>query len=437
MAGFLGMRSNDDWETDQRPKSWRQMILKLYPNGKAPLTAIQSMGPSEGVNDPEYNWWLKSFESQAGTITGVYTDVLLSAAYSTGGVKGDTVYVKMAEADAKHFSAGKTAIVRDASHPDMNVFGKVTAVSKNGANSYVAFLLKEADDNGATTDLSDADRIKIVGNANPEGGVTPDSISYTPTKYSNYTQIFRTSVEMTRTALRTRLRTGDQMAQAKSEALELHGVEMDWSALFGIPTEDIGDNGKPERTTGGLWDYLRTNNSSQIVNYATDANYSGQTWLEGGEQWLLDILERLFRFTDGSSGDMVALCGNGVIKALERLGKAGLDITVKPGASVGYGIKMVEWITSFGSIMLKSHPAYSYETTMLNTAVIYRPSSIRFRFIDDTDFYGTPDNKNYAYTSSGRRIDGINNEWITEMGWEFGHPENYLIANGWDSTNTA
>jgi len=267
MAGFFGMRGNDDWETDQRPKNWRQMILKLYPNGRAPLTAIQSLGKSERVNDPEFNWWLKSFEAQAGTVTGVYTDVALSTAYVSGGVKGDTVYIKMSENDAKHFVEGKTSIVRDVSHPDMNVNGKVTAVSRNGASSYVAFLLKEADDNGASTDLSDADRIKIIGSSNPEGGVTPDAVSYTPVKRSNYTQIFRTSIEMTRTAMRTRLRTGDQVAQAKAEALELHGVEMDWSAILGISTEDIGSNGKPERTTGGLWEYLRTNLPANIVDF--------------------------------------------------------------------------------------------------------------------------------------------------------------------------
>jgi len=74
---------------------------------------------------------------------------------------------------------------------------------------------------------------------------------------------------------------------------------------------------------------------------------------------------------------------------------------------------------------------------MLNTAVFYKPNSIIYRYIDDTQFYGNPGNKDFAYTSSGKRIDGINNEWITEMGWEFGHAETYMIANGWGATNTA
>jgi hypothetical protein len=44
-----------DWVADQRPMNWRQQILKLYPNGQAPLTAILSMLGSERVNDPQSN----------------------------------------------------------------------------------------------------------------------------------------------------------------------------------------------------------------------------------------------------------------------------------------------------------------------------------------------------------------------------------------------
>jgi len=47
---FLGMRGNGDWVDGQRPKNWRQQILKLYPNGQAPLTAMLSMMSSSRVD---------------------------------------------------------------------------------------------------------------------------------------------------------------------------------------------------------------------------------------------------------------------------------------------------------------------------------------------------------------------------------------------------
>lgn len=53
MGGFLGMRGTGDWGTDERPKSWREMILFLYPNGSMPLTAMMSKMKNEKVSDPE------------------------------------------------------------------------------------------------------------------------------------------------------------------------------------------------------------------------------------------------------------------------------------------------------------------------------------------------------------------------------------------------
>jgi len=50
---FLGMRGTGEWVADQRPMNWRQQILKLYPNGQAPLTAILSMMGSKQVDDPQ------------------------------------------------------------------------------------------------------------------------------------------------------------------------------------------------------------------------------------------------------------------------------------------------------------------------------------------------------------------------------------------------
>lgn len=50
-----GLRTTANFVTDQRPKNWRETILLLYPNGKAPLTALTSLMKSEKTDDPEFN----------------------------------------------------------------------------------------------------------------------------------------------------------------------------------------------------------------------------------------------------------------------------------------------------------------------------------------------------------------------------------------------
>ena len=71
MAGFLGMRGTGDWASELRPKNFRQGILKLFPNGSVPITAMTSMMPDEKVNDPEFKWWDKELETQTATSVNV------------------------------------------------------------------------------------------------------------------------------------------------------------------------------------------------------------------------------------------------------------------------------------------------------------------------------------------------------------------------------
>lgn len=423
MAAFMGMRGTGDWATDERPKNWRETILYLYPNGTAPLTALLSKLSEERTDDPEFNWWTKNLPAQGGAITGVYTNVALSAAYVSGGVAGDVLYVKMAEDTASEFRPGHQALLRDASHLDVDVNAKVLTVTKSGANSYLSVKLLEADDNGASTDLSNADAILIIGNINAEGAPIPESISYNPDKWYNYTQIFRTPLEITRTAMKTRLRTVDSYKEMKREALELHSIEMEKAFLFGIRTENIGANGKPERTTMGLIPAIKTGAAGNVKDFSLDSDYSGDTWLESGEDWLDTMLELLFRF--GGREKMV-FAGSGALLAINRLVKYAGQIQLTP-TTTSYGIKVNRWVTAFGEISIMTHPLFSYETTTRNAMLIFEPSMLRYRFIDDTNFYGMDRNK---VSPSHERLDGVKEEWLTECGLEYHHPTKFGFFTG-------
>jgi hypothetical protein len=364
MSAFAGMRGTGDWVTDQRPKSWREMLLRLYPNGEMPLTAISSKLKQEKVDDPEFYWWTKKFPDQAGSITGVYLDSSLSSSYvssyptgGAGAVAGTTIYLKMAAATIAEVRVGHQLIVRDVSAPYVDVNVKVTARTVNGANSYLTCTMLEDDDNdydiraASSYNLGTADRFIVVGNINEEGAAMPAALAYDPTKYYNYTQIFRTPLSITRTARLTKLRTGPAYQEAKRECLELHGVEMEKAWLFGIPTENTGTSGKPERTTQGIIDFVRQNVVANYNSYTINTTYSGKGWTEsgGGETWLDSYLETLFRF---GSAEKLAICGSTVLLAMKRLALAGAHMDITP-KTTSYGLKIIEWTTPWGTINLK------------------------------------------------------------------------------------
>lgn len=438
---FYGMRGTADW-TDAafRPKNWRETVLYLYPNGDTPLTALTSVMKSERTTDPEFYWFTKGLPAQGGVVTNIYTDQEMSEAYAGSGVATNTLYVKTPAETAQHCRAGHVVLLRDASDYSVDVVAKVLAVTVNGANSRITVTLLEADDNSSDGDLSDCDTLLIIGSVNAEGASMPRAVSYDPVKFYNKTQIFRTPLEITRTARKTKLRTYDQYKEAKREALQMHSIEMEKAFLWGIMTEVTGDNGKPERTTKGLINWIReaAANGATISDYTQDDTYSteagsgGKTWLERGEAWLDVICEHLFRY---GSDERMAYVGSGVLLAINQLVKANsmsrFELNTKSGA---FGIKVVEWVTPFGVIYMKRHPLFSYDATTRNTMVVFDPKDLVYRYIDDTTFYGSQENK---VSSSGNRVDGTLEEYLTEVGLEFHHPAKCAFLTGFGSANAA
>jgi hypothetical protein len=304
---------------------------------------------------------------------------------------------------------------------------KVTSRVINGASSYAVVKLLEADP--TTTGIADCDTVLVVGNINAEGAAMPDAISYNPTKLYNYTQIFRTPLEITRTARRTRLRTGDPYKEIKREALELHSIEMEKAFIWGTRTENTGDNGKLERTTGGLIEWI-SDNSGITSLYTTDssAGVDGKTWEQGGEDWLDYYLEQIFRY---GSDERLAFVGSGVLLEINKLIKLYGNYQLMP-KTTSYGIKVMQWVTPFGILNMKRHPLFSYEATNRNSMIVFEPRDLTYRYIDDTTFYDDPEKKNTGYS----RIDGTKEEFLTECGLEMHHPLKCGYLNGFGSDNT-
>ena len=428
---FLGMRGTGDWVADQRPMNWREQIMYLYPNGQAPLTAILSMMGSEAVDDPQFHWWTQEQTAVGGAVTGVFTLPDLSIAYASGGVVGDVVYVRITTVLANRIREGHQILLRDASDYRVDVVGKVTGVARGTLVSVLSVKLLEDDDNSPGVgghDLSDCDTFKIIGNINPEGGEMPDAIALNPVKVYNLTQIFRTPLSMTRTALKTKLRTPEQRQKAKSEALEMHSWEMELAFLWGIRTENIGDNGKPERTTMGVINFIRQYAAANCDDYTLNATYAGIKWnaAGGGQTWLNNILEQIFRY--GASEKLV-LCGSGFLMGIDALAQAGGTIQLQPGAKT-YGMEIRQWLTPFGVINMKTHPLFSYDATTRNMGVVLEPKELSYRYIDDTSFYGESSAKQHAEGYGQRRVDGINEEFLTECGLEFGLAQKCGVLNG-------
>jgi hypothetical protein len=424
---FLGMRGTGDWVTDQRPKSWREQILYLEPNGMTPLNAILSKMASEKVTDPEFYWWEYQVGSVNGAVTGIFTIADMSVAYVGGAVAGDTLYFRVAAALAQGMHKGHQVLLRDTTDYSVDVTGKVNLIDVNGVNSIIGVKLLEPDDNSILPiphDLSNCDHILVMGSVNPEGGEMPDAVLWDPEKIYNKTQIFRTSLSITRTARLTKLRTGDEYQKQKKECLMQHSMEMELAFLWSQISERIGENGKPERTMRGLVPFIRTFAPNNVGDYSRDPLYAGQTWLQGGEQYLDTRLEQMFRF---GSQDKFCFAGSGAILGINRLVKASGQFQFT-SSTKAYGIKVLEWVTPFGSITMKTHPLFSYDVTTRNMLVLFEPKNLKYRYITDTTFY--KDGEAQHPGRGGGRLDATDEEYLTECSLEMKFPRTCAIING-------
>lgn len=413
---FLGMRGTGDWVANQRPENWRQKVLQLYPNGKAPLTAIMSMTGKERTTDPVYHWWEKAFPTQSATITSVWRDAALTIPYNGAvlpGAAGDIIYLRMTQTNVEIFVNGMVVFLRNPNDLTMDVRAKVVQANAAGANSYLAVMLYEADNNSTLTTptyLDSATVAWIIGSAYAEGSNGAPSIMYDPQDLYNYTQIFKNALEHTRTAMQTQLRTPDQVKEARREALEFHGIEIEKAFIFGIRTQRLGANGKPERTTGGLRDFITTNRR----DFSTDPNEAGNTWAAAGEAWLDTQLEIMFRY---GNTEKLGLCGSGALMAINNLIKARgqVELTQVKGS---YGINVTTWVTPFGSIHLKTHPLFTLQATTRNSILFVEPSNLTTAIVKDTVYQ--PDIQE-------NDLDGEKSQYLAEIGLEC-HLE---MTHGW------
>jgi len=423
---FFGLRATNDFTVNgQRPENWRETILYLYPNGDAPLTAIMAAMANESTDDPHFHWFTKGLPKQSADLSGIFSDEALSTPITSPVGIGVDVYAALATGVNKdQFRVGHTVMLRETADLTSDTVGVITAVGTSVGGDYVRFRLIEDDDNGNL--LENADYLLIIGNANAEGGPIPDAISYDPEEHDNYTQIFRTPLEITRTARLTKLRTGDAYKEAKRECLELHSIEMEKSFLWGRRYLGTGANGKPKRFTQGLIPSIKEE-SGNVSNYATDPDFNGLDWLAGGEAWLDKWLEILFRY---GSDTRMCYVGSGALLQINKLIKHGglFEFTPK---TYSYGIKAFEWVTPFGTIVMKRHPLFSYEPTDRFSMVIFDPTDLKGRYITDTKFYGASD----KVDSSHERYDGTKEEYLTEIGMEYHFPIKcgYLYGVGSDN----
>ena len=114
---------------------------------------------------------------------------------------------------------------------------------------------------------------------------------------------------------------------------------------------------------------------------------------------------------------------------MRPLAMSGGQINLTPGQK-SFGMQIRACITPFGTLMMKTHPLFSFDATTRNRMVIIEPKELEYKFITDTTFYGENSSKSHPEGYGSRRIDVKEEEFLTEAGLEFGLPQKCGLLNG-------
>lgn len=407
---IAGLRGTGDWGTDERPKNFREMILWLNPNGTTPLTALMSKMPKSSVDDPEFSWWEETlsigrFQLNDGTnMSNSDTTFVID-----GGLNGFT---------AQDLKAGDLILVEEGAIGTGYDWEIVEVSSVTNATTFEGVRGAAGSTAAAITD--DA-YMTVIGSAYEEGTVAASATTRNPTKSYNYTQIFKDSYSVTRTASKTRARTGDIIGNDKKRKMFDHAQKQEMAYLFGKRNETTGSGGKPKRYTGGLLFFLaaasRTDVATAMVGTSAAAIHT-----------LFDDVEDVFDYTgDGSTGgdERMILCGNGAMTAISKAASYAGEVQFGEIVKV-YGMNVTRLTIPQGSFYLKTHPLMNQHSVFTNAAFIIDPPGVKYRNLtgSDTKF---EDN----IQTPGK--DSKEGQWLTEAGAEFHHLETmkYLHSITW------
>lgn len=417
----------EDGENIARPLDWNDTILYLYPNAVAPLSALLSRLPKMKTTDPKFNWWTRRTPLQSGPVVGVFTDPAMTIAYGGGGLVNSFLYVETDVDTAQQFRAGHGALLNvGETDPLAYVNGYVVNVLSQGTRPYIAIMLIEDDDNSATNDMSSATEILVNGTINPEGGPMPTSIIYTPDRMLNVTQIFRTPFMLTRTQLQTDMAWGNEYYRQKKESLALFAIERERAFITGEMYEGVGANQQAMRATRGLIPYI-INYGGLVENFPTSTVpglTAGGTWAAEGLDWLDYCFSMTLRWGGRSR---VGFIGNLALLAINQAIRNNNASSYSISAQLrAYGMRVMEFVTPQGTIDLIIHPLFMFTPMLQRTLLVFDPTQISRRFMQDTDFIADSMKQN---TGVGR-MDGRAEEFLAEDGLQIAHPEVTAFMTG-------
>lgn len=261
-------------------------LALLEPNETPLVTFLMKMKKRFPVYTPRYEWPEDDFVARWGQVAAAAGGSATTAGSVAPGTAGHTLVVL----DGTQFVVGDTVAVpvvaTSSAVPEVFL---VTGVAGNTLT--ITRGIGSVDNTGAPLNVGNialSSPLRILAPAYAEGANVPNPKSTALVMKKSYTQIFRTSLALTKTQAAVKQYgkpSGERKYEQKKKLIE-HKQKLNAAALFGTGSEDMTG---PIRTTTGINNVIRSNvtNGNGTLTEKTFEAFARQCFRYGSTQKLL------------------------------------------------------------------------------------------------------------------------------------------------------
>ena len=405
MTTIAGFRNTDNIieRYKDRPENWAHTIAVNEPNGMALLYGATAMLKRKSVSSPDgiYHWWedeIPAFRAALGanldSSSGAATVTVVSGAlkYRINDV------LKVEETNERLIVTANPTIDTE------------LAVTRG----YQSTTPTAVDYDGSLVNPN----LMWVGGAFEEVTSAPPSRLWLSEEKYNYTEIERTTLSISKRMKSTMMRTGDNLKEAKRQALIQHSTALERKFWFGIRGKTTGSgNSTPLTTTGGI--------ESLIPADRVFTPENGELTYE----FLDDSMRQVFIF---GGEDRMGYCGNQFLSAANQMCRYNSQYTISKGET-SWGMKVMEFMTPYGTLFLKVHPMFNLlpgvnpGTDGAQSYFGYNSYCFVLNIKDLSYMYMQDGDTQYQTNLQANDVSGITDGWYSDCGLKLMHPKNHAI----------
>lgn len=384
-----GIFNTGNFTTDLAKKSFSAMIMRLMPNGNAPLFGLTSMLKDETAMQVEHGFFSK---------TMVFPEMKIN---NVGG-----------------YIAAATTFTVDAT---TNVLpGQIFRVERTGENIIVNSVIGATQVNVtrgvgtvAAAVINDNDDLYQVGTAFEESSVRPNANNIIPVRVTNLTQIFRNTWAISGSADATEVIAGDSpTAESRQDCAAFHAADIEKALFFGQKSQGTR-NGQPFRTMAGLIAMIEDASFYPPIyggttNSFTAGGTTNYTQLES-------FLDPVFNQATDPKGanERMLFVGGAAKKVINNIGRLNGTYHVVDGQT-NFGLQFSTLTMARGTFRIVEHPLFNTNSTWSKMAVAVDLPTFRLAYLKGRK------TQNKEFNTSGNQaqdngIDAIGGTLTTEL----------------------